>query len=68
MDSNYFIGLGTGIVKCFKTLDDMISFHKNMPSVDRHFCKLYDGVLKRYAWGCIVQYGYDDPENWYIWR
>lgn len=48
---NYFIGQGTGIVSKFDTLEEMLEYHKHMPDLDRHFCKLYDCVKHKKADG-----------------
>ena len=64
----YFIAEGTIVLKFFSSLREMIEFHKKMPAMERHFSKLYDRPGKRYAWGCLVQWDYDDPDNWYEWR
>ena len=63
----YFIGQGTGVIKEFETLEEMIIFHKGMDSLNRHFCKLYDRQHKRYADGWKVQYDYSNKENWNEW-
>ncbi len=60
---NYFIGQGTGIVATFDTKEEMLAFHKAMPAIDRHFCKLYDTKNKKMADGWAIQYG-DRPECW----
>ncbi len=60
----YFIGQGTGIVKQFGSLEEMFSFHKNMPALDRHFCKLYDCIRNVLADGWDIQYDYSDPTKW----
>jgi len=60
----YFVGQGTGIVKDFDTLEDMIAFHKTMKPIDRHFCKLYDGVNHRIAEGWRVWHNGYGNESW----
>ncbi len=64
----YFIGHGTGIIKKFDTLEEMLDFHKNMNSLDRHFCKLYDRVKHRIIDGWEVQLSnYSDDSKWRKW-
>jgi hypothetical protein len=66
--SKYFIGHGTGIIKKFDTLEEMLDFHKNMNSLDRHFCKLYDRVKHRIIDGWEVQLSnYSDDSKWRKW-
>ena len=61
----YFIGQGTRIVKVFDTLEEMLEFHRNMDPLDKHFCKLYDGVLHRRAEGWNVWHnGYENESAW----
>ncbi len=61
----YFIGMGTGIIKEFLTLEEMFEFHKKMPPMDRHFCKLYDSVKHRRVPGWSIQWDYSDDSRWY---
>ena len=57
MAHNYFIAQGTGIRAFFETLEEMRSYHAQMASIDRHFCKLYDCINKRIANGY-------EPDTW----
>lgn len=63
----YFIGEGTGIVKEFNTLEEMLEFHSTMNSLDRHFCKLYDCINHRLADGWEVWHHPDDESVWRAW-
>lgn len=66
--AKYFIGQGTGIIKEFDTLDEMFNFHKNMETIDRHFCKLYDSVNHRLIDGWELWHsGYSDNSKWRKW-
>ena len=47
----YFIGQGTGIVKDFDTLEEMLEYHSKMEDLDKHFCKLYDREHNKMADG-----------------
>jgi hypothetical protein len=47
----YFIGQGTGIVKDFDTLEEMLDYHSKMEDLDKHFCKLYDREHNKIADG-----------------
>ncbi len=67
MTKPYFIGQGTGIVKEFDTLEEMTTFHMGMDSLNRHFCKLYDGVKHRIADGWEVYKKYSDDSKWRKW-
>ncbi len=68
MGKKYFIGQGTGIVKEFNTLEEMFDFHKTMNSLDRHFCKLYDGVKHRLIDGWEAWHSnYSDDSKWRKW-
>ena len=58
--NNYFIGQGTGTVKEFNSLEEMFAFHKTMKPIDRHFCKLYDGVKHRLIEGWAIWGNYSD--------
>lgn len=66
--SPYFIGQGTGIVKKFDTFADMCDYHRAMPALDRHFCKLYDHPQKRLAEGWAVFDNYENPKVWRKWE
>ena len=61
---NYYIGQGTSIVKEFETFEEMIEFHKNMNSMDRHFSRLYDCIKRRSVPGWKAQYNYFDESMW----
>lgn len=62
---NYFIGQGTSITAQFDTLEEMLSYHSQMPSLDRHFCKLYDRISRRIADGYDIGWAGCNPwRNW----
>ena len=65
---NYFIGQGTSTLKSFDTLEEMFDFHKTLPSIDRHFCKLYDRVKHRLVEGWAIRSDYSDTNpSWRKW-
>lgn len=64
---DYFIGQGTGVIEKFNTLEEMIEYHKNMDSLKRHFCKLYDRVKNRIADGWNIYNDYDNEDKWRKW-
>ena len=63
----YFIGHGTGTVADFNTFEEMCDFHRKMDSLDRHFCRLYDGIKHRTAEGWDVLNKYEDESKWSKW-
>ena len=66
---DYFIGQGTSITAQFDTLEEMLAYHAGMPSLDRHFCKLYDLCAHRYALGWAVTWSRHDKSNpWQEWN
>ena len=61
---DYFIGQGTSIVAEFSSLEKMFDFHRKMPSIDRHFCRLYDTKKGIQTEGWRIQYDYSDASVW----
>lgn len=67
---DYFIGQGTSIVAQFDTLFEMLAYHKTMPALDRHFCKLYDGIKYKIADGYDIVWSKNNASTdpWRKWK